>query len=53
MNFISCVFPHKRVILQIHKGLLTFLPTVCPECCPLVGERVKNFQYVAGGWQDL
>lgn len=48
MNVISCFFPHNRVILQIYKGLLTFLPTVCPECRPLVTERVKNFQYAAG-----
>jgi hypothetical protein len=46
-------FPHNKVILQSYKDLLTFLPTVCPGCCPLVGERVKNFQYAAGEWRDL
>ena len=43
------VFPHNRVILHIHKDLLTFLPTACPGCCPFVGEGVKQFQYAAGG----
>jgi len=54
MNVTSCFFfPHNKVMLQIHEGLLTFLPTVWPECCSLVGERVKDFQYGAGGYRDL
>ena len=50
MNVTSCFFfPHNKVMLQIHEGLLTFLPTVCPECCSLVGEKSQGFSVWSRG----